>query len=223
MPKGNYGNYYTSPGRGAQPRRGISFAFFPRLGYSREGRPGRPGGGALSPQRNGGTNMLFLVLATLSSSVLALVLKRLDSGNTYGVYFFNYVTCALLSFLTLEDKALWRGDPPPLWLGAVGGLLPGLSGGVWVQHPQKRGDAGLCVHPAGGAGAHRHFRGLSGRAPLLAAGGGDCPGGGCRGGDERPAPGAEPPGPGAKALPCWPCCSLCSSTAAATACLKSFA
>lgn len=67
--------------------------------------------------------MLFLVLATLSSSVLALVLKRLDSGNTYGVYFFNYVTCALLSFLTLEDKALWRGDPLPLWLGAVGGFV----------------------------------------------------------------------------------------------------
>lgn len=67
--------------------------------------------------------MLFLVLATLSSSVLALVLKRLNSGNTYGVYFFNYVTCALLSFLTLEDKALWRGDPLPLWLGAVGGLV----------------------------------------------------------------------------------------------------
>lgn len=67
--------------------------------------------------------MLFLVLATLSSSVLALVLKRLNSGNTYGVYFFNYVTCALLSFLTLEDKALWRGDPLPLWLGAVGGFV----------------------------------------------------------------------------------------------------
>lgn len=67
--------------------------------------------------------MLFLVLATLSSSVLALVLKRLNSGNTYGVYFFNYVTCALLSFLTLEDKALWRGGPLPLWLGAVGGFV----------------------------------------------------------------------------------------------------
>ena len=67
--------------------------------------------------------MLFLILATLSSSVLALVLKRLNSGNTYGVYFFNYVTCALLSFLTLEDKALWRGDPLPLWLGAVGGFV----------------------------------------------------------------------------------------------------
>lgn len=67
--------------------------------------------------------MLFLALATLSSSVLALVLKYLNGENTYGVYFVNYVTCALLSFLTLEDKALWQGDPLPLWLGAVGGFV----------------------------------------------------------------------------------------------------
>ena len=67
--------------------------------------------------------MLFLALATLSSSVLALVLKYLNGENTYGVYFVNYLTCALLSFLTLEDKALWQGDPLPLWLGAVGGFV----------------------------------------------------------------------------------------------------
>ncbi len=83
--------------------------------------------------------MLFLVLATLSSSVLALVLKRLDSGNTYGVYFFNYVTCALLSFLTLEDKALWRGDPLPLWLGAVGGLVYLASLAVYGYSIRKSG------------------------------------------------------------------------------------
>lgn len=83
--------------------------------------------------------MLFLVLATLSSSVLVLVLKRLDSGNTYGVYFFNYVTCALLSFLTLEDKALWRGDPLPLWLGAVGGLVYLASLAVYGYSIRKSG------------------------------------------------------------------------------------
>ena len=83
--------------------------------------------------------MLFLVLATLSSSVLALVLKRLNSGNTYGVYFFNYVTCALLSFLTLEDKALWRGDPLPLWLGAVGGLVYLASLAVYGYSIRKSG------------------------------------------------------------------------------------
>lgn len=83
--------------------------------------------------------MLFLVLATLSSSVLVLVLKRLDSGNTYGVYFFNYVTCALLSFLTLEDKALWRGDPLPLWLGAVGGFVYLASLAVYGYSIRKSG------------------------------------------------------------------------------------
>ena len=83
--------------------------------------------------------MLFLVLATLSSSVLALVLKRLNSGNTYGVYFFNYITCALLSFLTLEDKALWRGDPLPLWLGAVGGLVYLASLAVYGYSIRKSG------------------------------------------------------------------------------------
>ena len=67
--------------------------------------------------------MVFLLLAVLSSSVLAIVLKYLDSGYGYGVYFFNYVTCALLAFLTMEGKSLWNGDPLPLWLGAVSGFL----------------------------------------------------------------------------------------------------
>lgn len=67
--------------------------------------------------------MLFLILAVLSSSVLAIVLKYLDSGYGYGVYFFNYVTCAVLAFATLEKKSLWNGDPLPLWLGAVSGFL----------------------------------------------------------------------------------------------------
>ena len=67
--------------------------------------------------------MVFLLLAVLSSSVLAIVLKYLDSGYGYGVYFFNYVTCALLAFCTMEGKSLWNGDPLPLWLGAVSGFL----------------------------------------------------------------------------------------------------
>lgn len=83
--------------------------------------------------------MLFLALATLSSSVLALVLKYLNGENTYGVYFVNYLTCALLSFLTLEDKALWRGDPLPLWLGAVGGLVYLASLAVYGYSIRKSG------------------------------------------------------------------------------------
>lgn len=67
--------------------------------------------------------MLFLLLAILSSSVLALVLKYLNTENTFGVYFINYCTCALLSFLFMEPKSLWNGDAFPLGLGGVSGLL----------------------------------------------------------------------------------------------------
>ena len=67
--------------------------------------------------------MLFLLLAILSSSVLAVVLKYLNTDNTYGVYFVNYGTCALLAFLSMSPKSLWNGDPLPLGLGAFSGLL----------------------------------------------------------------------------------------------------
>lgn len=67
--------------------------------------------------------MLFLVLAVLASSVLAVVLKYLNSGYTYGVYLINYVTCALLAFVTMNPRSLWNGDPFPLGLGVVSGFL----------------------------------------------------------------------------------------------------
>lgn len=67
--------------------------------------------------------MLFLLLAILSSSVLALVLKYLNTDNTYGVYFINYCTCAVLAFLFMDPKSLWNGDFFPLGLGAVSGLI----------------------------------------------------------------------------------------------------
>lgn len=67
--------------------------------------------------------MLFLLLAILSSSVLAVVLKYLNTENTFGVYFINYCTCAVLAFLFLEPKSLWNGDFFPIGLGAVSGAL----------------------------------------------------------------------------------------------------
>ena len=67
--------------------------------------------------------MLFLILAMLFSAVLALVLKYLNSGSPYGVYFVNYVTCAFLAFATLETKTLYNGDAAPCWLGGVTGLI----------------------------------------------------------------------------------------------------
>lgn len=67
--------------------------------------------------------MLFLILAMLASSVLAMVLKYLNSGSPYGVYFFNYITCALLAFAAMESKALYNGDATPCWLGGITGLF----------------------------------------------------------------------------------------------------
>lgn len=67
--------------------------------------------------------MIFLLLALLSSSVLAMVLKYLNSGSPYGVYFVNYITCTLLAFAAMEPKALYRGDSTPCWLGAITGLI----------------------------------------------------------------------------------------------------
>ena len=67
--------------------------------------------------------MIFLLLALLSSSVLAIVLKYLNSSSPYGVYFVNYIICALLAFATMEPKALYNNDITPCWLGGITGLL----------------------------------------------------------------------------------------------------
>lgn len=67
--------------------------------------------------------MLFLILALLASSVLAMVLKYLNSSSPYGVYFVNYITCALLAFAAMEPKALYNGDLTTCWLGGITGLI----------------------------------------------------------------------------------------------------
>ena len=67
--------------------------------------------------------MLFLLLALLSSSVLAMVLKYLNTTSPYGVFLVNYITCTLLAFGAMEPKALYNGDLTPCWLGAVTGLI----------------------------------------------------------------------------------------------------
>ena len=67
--------------------------------------------------------MLFLLLALLASSVLALVLKYLNASSPYGVYLVNYITCALLAFAAMEPRALYNGDPTPCWLGGITGLV----------------------------------------------------------------------------------------------------
>lgn len=67
--------------------------------------------------------MFFLLLAMLSSSVLSIVLKYLNSDRPFGVYFINYVTCALLAFAAMEPKSFFNGDMTPLWLGGISGLF----------------------------------------------------------------------------------------------------
>lgn len=74
----------------------------------------------------GGFNVLFLLLALLSSSVLALVLKYLNTSSPYGVYLVNYITCTLLAFGAMEPRTLFRGDFTPCWLGAAGMILGAL-------------------------------------------------------------------------------------------------
>lgn len=67
--------------------------------------------------------MFFLLLAMLASSVLAMVLKYLNSDSPYGVYLVNYITCALMAFAAMEPKALYNGDLTPCWLGGITGLF----------------------------------------------------------------------------------------------------
>lgn len=67
--------------------------------------------------------MLFLLLALLFSAVLALVLKYLNTGSPYGVYFVNYITCTLLALAAMEPRTLYNGDFTPCWLGAITGLI----------------------------------------------------------------------------------------------------
>lgn len=67
--------------------------------------------------------MISLLLALLSSSVLAMVLKYLNTGSPYGVFLVNYITCTLMAFATMEPKTLYRGDITPCWLGAITGLI----------------------------------------------------------------------------------------------------
>ena len=162
--------------------------------------------------------MFFLLLAMMASSVLAIVLRYLNTGYAYGVYFINYVTCAVLAFATLEGKTLWTGDPTPLWLWAVAGFfyLSSLAAHGYSIH--KNGailssvftrvlvpifPALLLFHgrttPAQGLGV-----GLAVLAAVVMNG--------------LPKSTSAPPG-GKSSTP-WPWCWRCSSTRPATVCPK---
>ncbi len=73
--------------------------------------------------------MSYLILATCSSAVLAIVLKIFENskGNRYGIILGNYLVCVLISWLSLPDRSMiLRGSLTTILCGIVGGafLLP---------------------------------------------------------------------------------------------------
>ncbi len=70
--------------------------------------------------------MIFLLLAIVSSAGMALVLKcfRAQRGNRYGILLGNYLTCIVISFLTLPEKTMvLSGSRATLLCGVAGGFF----------------------------------------------------------------------------------------------------
>ena len=89
--------------------------------------------------------MIVLLLAMLSSSSMALVLKlfREPRGNRYGLLLGNYLTCILIALLLMPDRTLlFRSRPVTLVCGAVGGLLF-VAGLVTMQSSVRLNGASL--------------------------------------------------------------------------------
>ena len=89
--------------------------------------------------------MLYLVLAVASSAAMALALKcfREQQGNRYGILLGNYLTCVVISFLMLPDKArVLSGSWVTLVCGVGGGIFFVLAL-VCMQSSIKANGAGL--------------------------------------------------------------------------------
>ena len=52
--------------------------------------------------------MNYLILATCSSAVMAIVLRIFQNskGNRYGIILGNYLFCILISWISLPDRSL---------------------------------------------------------------------------------------------------------------------
>ena len=70
--------------------------------------------------------MIYLILATCSSAVMAIVLKIFQEpkGNRYGIILGNYLVCILIAFLTLPDRSR-------VFAGSGTAILCGLAGGAF--------------------------------------------------------------------------------------------
>lgn len=89
--------------------------------------------------------MIYLLLAILSSSAMALVLKRqrLAEGNRYGVILGNYFTCILLSlFMMRREGASLLVSSPTLLMGILAGVFF-VAGLVTMQSSIPRHGATL--------------------------------------------------------------------------------
>ena len=72
--------------------------------------------------------MTYLILATVSSTVMAIVLRIFQNskGNRYGIILGNYLICILISWLSLPDRSMvLRGSIGPLMTSGV--VCPHLS------------------------------------------------------------------------------------------------
>ena len=70
--------------------------------------------------------MIYLILATCSSAVLAIVLKIFQNskGNRYGIILGNYLVCTLIAWLRLPDRAMvLDGSTVTVLCGIISGAL----------------------------------------------------------------------------------------------------
>ena len=128
--------------------------------------------------------MIFLLLALLSSSVPAIFLKYLNSSSPNGVYFVNYIICALLAFATMEPKTLYNNDITPCWPGGITGLLYLIFLSANEYSIYKMVPSLLRFYMSGGTGTHSVVCDAVWRASHRASGAGHSAGGGCR--DDEP-------------------------------------
>ena len=89
--------------------------------------------------------MIFLLLAILASSCMAIVLKvqRSTKGNRFGIILGNYLTCVLLSLVMMRrEQAPFPGSPSTLGMGTLAGVLF-VGGLVAMQSSIQRYGAAL--------------------------------------------------------------------------------
>lgn len=75
-----------------------------------------------------GGNMLYLILAVLASSLVAIIMRFSEgrASNSFALFAANYFVCALEAFLFTEDKNIFaprEGLPFALCLGLISGCL----------------------------------------------------------------------------------------------------